>query len=252
MPQQDEEKQAVSPAEVTPDANELEHYAAHAPVLEQATAFLTHIATTVTLYATVTGAAWAVVASNALGVDPTTLRGLLGLHIFLSILVAISVWGVGNNFIQRLNFARWLGVAFWPNIEKLGHDYAWKGVPKPGADKPFTANSIDKRPIILKKINLRHQRIWAVLPIGAAVFSGWLLLQIWIDGPNQAYLCGQAAATLSFSAPPTVTREMLDRARYVFDKAGCEIRYLYPTSPPESLANPKLPANSGKKARFDR
>src|SRR5690349_5816202 len=43
-----------------PTTEELKLYAAHGPVLEQATAFLTHITTTITLYATVTGAAWMV------------------------------------------------------------------------------------------------------------------------------------------------------------------------------------------------
>jgi hypothetical protein len=48
----------------------------------------------------------------------------------LSVGTAVGIWGVSNNFIQRLNLARWLGVAFWPNIEKIGgSEISWRGVP---------------------------------------------------------------------------------------------------------------------------
>jgi hypothetical protein len=89
-----------------PTPDELTRYEAHEPVLAQATAFLRHITTMASLYATVTGAAWALTLGNSFGARPTTLLPLLILHFLLSFGVAIGIWGVGNNFIQRLNFAR--------------------------------------------------------------------------------------------------------------------------------------------------
>src|SRR5262245_7441411 len=64
---------------------ELQRYTAHAAVLTQATAFLTHITTTAGLYATITGAAWTVVSANTLAANKATLISLLGLHIAFSI-----------------------------------------------------------------------------------------------------------------------------------------------------------------------
>ena len=103
-----------------PSERELTAYAAHGPVLDQATAFLTHITTTISLYTTITGGAWAAILSAALGLRSNTKLWLLGLHVIFSFFVFLSLWGVGNNFIQRLNFARWLGTVYWPRIEKFG------------------------------------------------------------------------------------------------------------------------------------
>lgn len=78
------------------------------------------------MYITVTGAAWVVVSGNGLGVSNTTLLCILALHIMLSVLMTFGLWGMGNNFVQRLNLAVWLGHAFWPSIEKIGGPkFAW-------------------------------------------------------------------------------------------------------------------------------
>lgn len=276
---------------------ELETYSVHGPVLEQATAFLTHITTTVALYVTVTGAAWAVVSANTLGVSDTTLLWILGLHIALSLGVAIGLWGMGNNFIQRLNFARWLGVKGWPTIEKAGElKFAWSGVPandlvtvktstewindkkkagrrepdgwvrkllsrvrtlKPrtsgtgtsgtgtsgtGTVREFGRNlrrGVQELDFYMRYRafawpSLRFQRFWALLPLGAACFSLALFFQVHGDGAMRKALCNQVAATLSFPNSTPIPRETFERARYLFDKAGCEIKRVAPRLFPDA------------------
>jgi hypothetical protein len=154
-----------------PTAAELKLYAAHGPVVEQAAAFLTHITTTTTLYATVTGAAWVVVSANTLGVSNTTLLWILGLHIALSVGVTIGLSGMSNNFIQRLNFARWIGVKGWPHIQQLGgRKISWSGVPANDTSKPtvkgFEEWVSDKekedegRENVLPRIVQKHCALW--------------------------------------------------------------------------------------------
>jgi hypothetical protein len=238
-----------------PTPDELTRYKAHEPVLAQATVFLTYITTTASLYATVTGAAWAVVLGNSFGARPTTLLPLLILHILLSFGVAIGIWGVGNNFILRLNFARWLGVKFWPNIERIGgRDYAWLGVP---VAKPDTSQSLmdaaetfetwkDGR---AKRTSwpswhidfwlryraplwpsLRYQRLWAILPAIAACVSVAFAVHIVDDGDRHRRLCRAAAQTLA-ATPAPKSREF-EQARYLFDKAGCGISHIHFGRPP--------------------
>jgi hypothetical protein len=138
--------------EVTPNANtntdnqdsfeDLRRYETHSAVAEQASAFLGQLSTTAGLYATVTGAAWAVVTGNTFGVRNSMLLWLLGLHILLSLGMALGMWGLANNLIQRLNFARWLGNAYWPSIQQYGGpDVAWRGVPKANW-KPSTEHCV--------------------------------------------------------------------------------------------------------------
>jgi hypothetical protein len=234
-----------------PTPDELTRYKAHAPVLAQATAFLTHITTTASLYVTVTGAAWAVVLGNPFGARPTTLVPLLILHILLSFGVAIGIWGVGNNFIQRLNFARWLGVKFWPNIERIGGwDYAWLGVPiaEPDTSQPLSAAAetfetwrdgrakrksrwpswhIDfwLRYQVPVWPSLRYQRLWAVLPAIAACVSIAFAVHIVENGDRHRKLCRAAAKILS--APPPQSQETFEQARYLFDKAGCGVSHIH-------------------------
>jgi hypothetical protein len=231
-----------------PTSEELKSYAAHGPVLEQATAFLTHITTTITLYATVTGAAWVVVSANTLGVNNTTLLWILALHIALSLGVSIGLWGVGNNFIQRLNFARWIGVKGWPHIQEFGGLHrSWSGVPANDQTRP-TVKGLqewikDKEqagiksglPLIVQGIDfnmryrafawpsLRFQRLWAILPILAGCFSVALFGQIREDGKTRKELCNLVANTLSFRDSAPISRETFERARYLFEKTGCEI-----------------------------
>jgi len=234
-----------------PTSDELERYAAHAAVAAQATAFLAHITTTVGLYATITGAAWGVVLGNTFGVRPATLLLLLGLHAVLSFGVAIGLWGMGNNFIQRLNFAQWLGVTFWPRIERVGRDFAWRGVPSARyAVQPLGAEALEtfeqwiaKRKFWLPRSlrcldyclryralrwpTLRHQRLWALLPALAALISIVLFVQVLGSRDKHTALCRQAAATLSFPESVPISREAFERARYLFDKAGCTIARIH-------------------------
>jgi hypothetical protein len=239
-----------------PTPDELTRYKAHEPVLAQATAFLRHITTTASLYATVTGAAWALTLGNSFGARPTTLLPLLILHFLLSFGVAIAIWGVGNNFIQRLNFARWLGVKFWPNIERIGgRDYAWLRVPvaEPDTSRPLRAAAEtfetwkDGRAKRKSRApswhidfwlryraplwpSLRYQRLWAVLPVIAGCVSFAFAIHIWTNGPRHRNLCRAAAEIVDGRVPSS--RETFERARYLFDKAGCGISHIHFGHPP--------------------
>ena len=97
----------------------------------QANSFLTQMITILSLYATVTGAAWIVLSGNAVGLSFGALFTIGVLHIVLSLLAGFVLWGVGNNFIQRLNFAQWIGRMFWSDIGGIGGEVskAWYGIP---------------------------------------------------------------------------------------------------------------------------
>jgi hypothetical protein len=246
---QDGGSRMPDPVQITmPDNTELKNYSAHGAVATQATAFLTYIITTVTVYVTVTGAAWGVVIANTFSASPTTQLCVLGLHILLSIGTAVGIWSVSNNFIQRLNLARWLGVVFWPHIQNLGGPgISWKGVPEDGTLKVLTYNKWKEDRSKKNKINwpllggldfwlryrapiwpsLRHQRVWALLPIFAGAVSIVLFWQIRGDRYQHKLICDQAARTLSFPDNAPVPREVFDRARYLFEKTGCELSHIH-------------------------
>jgi succinate dehydrogenase hydrophobic anchor subunit len=233
---------------IRPDDDELTKYSAHEAVATQATAFLTYIITTVTLYVTVTGAAWGVVIANTFSASPTTKLCMLGLHILLSFGTAVGIWSVSNNFIQRLNLARWLGVVFWPKIQKIGGpEISWKGVPEGGTLKVLEYNKWKEDRKEKNKHNwfwlwypdfwlryrapvwpsLRHQRLWALLPVFAGTVSVVFFWQIRADRYEHRLICDQVARTLSFPDNAPVSREVLDRARYLFEKTGCELSHIH-------------------------
>lgn len=313
--------------EQTDDERDLQRYAAHGEMAAQATGFLTHITTTVSLYVTVTGAAWAVASSNTIGASSAALLCLLAFHIAFSIGVALGLWGMGNSLIQRLNMARWVGEVFWPSIERIGRpDSSWCGLPdslaatvasRSGAEpetvasKAFLAGGREKLEVKIRSDgeveccsgaavvwrsskpaspdksggdarkadgipsmvrmetasidggrrvrtlwplgyeqwrsgrtgkrrswridfwlrycagewpSLRYQRLWALLPVFAAVASAVLCFQVDGDGRQRRALCRQVAEVLSSpleAAPPA--RDALERARHLFDKAGCPV-----------------------------
>jgi len=208
-------------------STELDRYAAHASVLTQAIAFLTQITQTVVLYVTITGGAWAVVSSNTIGAGSATLMWILVLHIAVSFGIALGLWGLGNNFIQRLNFAQWLGREYWPSIGEMGRD-AWRGPPPPRAEvlprwMPDDLRRVDRwiRYTSPTWPSLRHQRLWFVVPVLAAAVSVGLLIDVVKDREQRNKLCLDVARTLNFPDAAPLDRVVFDRARYVFDKAGC-------------------------------
>jgi hypothetical protein len=180
----------------------------------------------------------------------TTLLWILGLHIAVSVGVAFGLWGIGNNFIQRLNFARWIGVRGWPRIERLGSlEFSWSGVPSRDLSRPKVKNvrewiedkeRASSLPFEIQAFDfymryrpfgwpsLRFQRLWAVLPLLAACFSVVLFGQIREDGRARKQLCMHVANTLSFPDTAPIPQATFERARYLFDKAGCE---LWPIDP---------------------
>jgi hypothetical protein len=73
-----------------------------------------------------------------------------------------------------------------------------------------------------------------VLPVLAGAVSVWFMCQIspTKDQDQHKLICGQVAWTLSFPDNAPVPREVFDRARYLFDKTGCELSDIY-LRPPE-------------------
>jgi hypothetical protein len=74
--------------------------------------------------------------------------------------------------------------------------------------------------------SLRHQRLWAILPILGAMGSTWLLHEITQDASKRRVLCRQMAHALSFPPDVPLPRETFDHARYLFDKAGCDLTWI--------------------------
>jgi hypothetical protein len=240
----------MSDPPIRPDRTELISYSAHQAVAAQATAFLTYIITTATLYTTVTFAAWGLVLGNTFTASPVARVWLLGLHVLLSFGTAAGIWGVSNNFIQRLNLARWLGALFWPNIENMGGpEISWKGVPGVPENGTLQVLEFSKWRDDRRKKNirpssrldfwlryralgwpsLRYQRVWALLPFFAGVVSVVFMYQIGQGAAGQQHqlICDQVALTLSFPDNAPVPSQVFDRARYLFDKTGCELSHIH-------------------------
>jgi len=207
--------------------SQLENFSVQHAVATQAAGFLTQITQTVVLYVTITGGLWAVVSSNTIGFGSVTLRWILALHIALSLGVALGLWGMGNNFIQRLNLAGLLGQRYWPDIQALG-DAAWDGPPnrKGMSWMPTVLRPADNwlRYKASRWPSLRHQRLWFVVPILAAVVSAGLLVAVWPDRQKRNRLCAEAFVALESAQRDSMA---FDRAKYIFDKAGCRITTLH-------------------------
>ena len=71
--------------------------------------------------------------------------------------------------------------------------------------------------------SLRHQRLWALLPAAGAVVSIVLFCETRADGPRRMRLCDEAAVVLGRSDLGDANRVAFDRARYLSDKAGCDV-----------------------------
>jgi hypothetical protein len=215
---------------------ELTRYTAHAPVFAQVVAYLTHITTTVNIYVIVTGGDWAAAIGNAFGLNYETQLWLLALHVALSIIVVISLLGMGNNFIQRLNFLDWLGVAFWPTIRQLGgHEFAWHGPSGDITVSPLSPDQARTRPQALNRAfgqpNLRWQRFFFLLPIAAAGVSIAFIPRVYENGKTRSEFCVGVQNTLGFPDSKPISSVAFERARYLFDKAGCEITRIHLQNP---------------------
>jgi hypothetical protein len=186
-------------------ADELKNYAAHAAILTQVSGFITQIMATITFYVTVTGAVWGVAASDPLNIGQKAITWILGMHIALSLGVAVSLRGLGNNLIQRLEFARLMGERFWPDIVKMGRR-AW------GCGEPV--------------FTLRTQRFWFVAPVLAIGVSVYLLVHANHLAADRRALCEVAAQSLAIDKKPPQDHALVERDRYAFDKAGCGFRFL--------------------------
>ena len=226
---------------------ELDRFAdAYPAVSEQANSFLTQIVTLMGIYTSVTGAAWVVTSSNTLGLSYSGLLGIFALHVVLSGFTAFCLWGISNNFIQRLNFARWLGREHWPTIEEAGGpSKAWAGIPNKDGQllSPEDWERGRKQPklceIALSKLipvryrygwryktrdfpTLRFVRFVVFVPFFVGLFSIYLMKEL-MDGKEHREVLCEAAGKELHPEKLEPKREVIDRARYVFDKAGCEL-----------------------------
>jgi hypothetical protein len=198
-------RKALSPADDEQMAAELAAYASHAAILSQVGSFITQIMATIGFYVTVTGAVWGIAAADRFNIGLNAVVWILGMHVALSLGVAASLKGLGASMIQRLEFAKEMGGRFWPGIVQMGDD-AWRG-PLPA----FT---------------LRTQRFWYLLPLAAIFVSFYLVGQACQTDSARTALCRTAARSLVINRAPPPDHAVIERDRYIFDKAGCSSSFL--------------------------
>jgi hypothetical protein len=199
---------------------QLTNYSAHANILTQAATFFTHITTSIAVYLTISAAAWATVIARSLSWETST--WLLLAHILLSGGIALGVLGMGNQLIQRLNFAERVGEVFWKDLVRLGKE-AWNPAwtPTDNVAPPRPSGILQKaRSWLRSGITLRGQRYWFILPCVGAAVSVVLIFQEMEDGPKRRDFCRRVAVMLAMPEP---TRGAIERARYLFDKANCDV-----------------------------
>ncbi len=185
-------------------SRQLAHYEVHARLIDQVTAFIGQLGTLANLFMIATGAAWAVLAPNSFNLPSSSLRMALVLHIVLCVAVLIVMLGLAKAITHRLDFAQAFGDALYPDIEALGRETAkriWWGQSK--------------------LIRLGGPALsWAAIPIIAIVGSALILRDDILQATPQRAAC-EARWTLLMQA---TDRMQLDRARYLLDKGGCDLK----------------------------
>jgi hypothetical protein len=189
-----------------PDAvvdSDLRNYAVHAQVFEQVSALQGQIGGLLNLYMLATGAVWAVLAPNVFNLPTTVVGAGLILHIVLSATVLFAVMGMANAAHHRLEFAQELGRQCWKSIETVGERVNERV--HTGVYRPFT---------------LRQRWIYMVVPvigILGSVAVGWDALRL---SAQRRAACESRRVQLVQAAD----RVALDRAKYLLDKAGCDLK----------------------------
>jgi hypothetical protein len=200
-----EPKNAATPTgqDIAGDSN-LRNYAAHAQVFEQVVGLQGQIGGLLNMYMLVTGAVWAVLAPNVFNLPAEVVAAGLFLHIVLSVTVLWAATGMANAVYHRLNFATQLGSQYYPSIEAIGtrvSDQVHKG--------------------IYRLFRLGRQRwIYMIVPVIGILGS----VTIGIVALRQSEHRDAACQSRREQLMEARDRIALDRAKYLLDKAGCDLK----------------------------
>lgn len=183
---------------------DLRNYAAHAQVFEQATALQGQIGGLLNLYMLVTGAVWAVLAPNVFNLPAAAVAVGLILHIVLSATVLVAAMGMANAVYHRLKFAQKLGEQYYLQIETIGKQIF------------DTVHSGIYRPFRLG----RQRWVYMMVPLIGILGS----VVVGVDALRQAAHKDEACRSRRTQLVQASDRVALERAKYLLDKAGCDLK----------------------------
>jgi hypothetical protein len=212
-----------------------------------AMSLLTAMSTATQLFVGLTGAVWAVLVPNTMALPTRVVALALFLHGLLGAVMFLVLRGLGANMVQRLNLSRWkvqygdkegMGDAAWFGVPPLRYGIKKTGLLHPGSwtkwarvpsDLQTQINawtektgdqSIDRHYAVPRYPTLRIQRTaWPLVPFFGAACSFYLGVDAWEKRTEHEGICSSRVTLLQQAS----TSLDLDRARYLLDKANCDV-----------------------------
>jgi hypothetical protein len=183
---------------------QLADYETHSRLSEQVIGYLGHLGTFANLFMIATGAIWVVLAPNTFNLADHAVLAALVLHIVLCCAILYVILGMAKAIRQRLEFATELGERFYPDIEKIGKE---------------TSNRISTGLYKLPRLG-GPGLSWAVIPLIGIIGSLLIGLDEMLQARPQRTACEERWSLLL----QATDRVQLDRARYLLDKGGCDLK----------------------------
>jgi hypothetical protein len=184
-------------------AEEIANYRLHSRLTDHILAYYTQPGTLANLFMIATGAIWLVLAPNTFNLPGATVEVALALHIVLSCVVLTIMLSMAKAIEQRREFAIEIGEKLFPTIEAMGKS---------------VAHQISTG--LLKKTRIGARWPWATIPLIGVCGSLIIAVEQWPNLERQQLVCEQRWNQLV----QATDRVQLERARYLLDKAGCDLR----------------------------
>jgi hypothetical protein len=195
----------MTPEDNTIADQALRNYAVHGRVFDQIIALQGQIGGLINLYMLVTGAVWAVLAPNTFNLPVWVIVLGLVLHIAASLAVLVGAMGMANAIYHRLEFLRDLGQQYYQPIEAIGQ-------------RVYNRLHGDG---FYQRFNLGRQRwIYMTVPVIGTLGSAALCIDVSRLPEHKEAVCDARREQLLKARD----RIALDRAKYLLDKAGCDLK----------------------------
>ena len=184
-------------------SDEIANYQLHSRLTDHVLGYYTQLGTIANLFMIATGAVWFVLAPNTFNLSSITVEVALALHIALSCIVLNIMLSMAKAIEKRREFAIKLGEKLFPSIQAIGQS---------------TADKISKG--LFRYARIGGRWTWTTIPLIGICGSLIIAIEQWPDRERQQLACEQRWDQLI----QATERVQLDRARYLLDKAGCDLK----------------------------